>query len=185
MRTVGPPLAYLPVDLLNIPAAQEDIFSRSRQDCLISACVNEGDVERLNTVVVAVVGRQGKTGDVKNASPMVARLAFLITGEWGFDMPPHVRRVHVILECINSRGVRVVKVAVGGLLEVYLARSGRGKMVGGRRPIARGVGQGLLTHETTWTKVDIGELAWSQKLGSRGITVIGIVRGCSRGWVRD
>ncbi len=186
MRTrVGPPLAHLPVDLLNIPVAQEDIFSHSMQDCSTSTCVNEGDVDRLNAVVVAVVGQQGKTSNAKKASPRVAHLAFLIAGAWGFDMPFQVRRFHVILGCIHSRGVRVVEAVVSGVLEVYLARSGRGKTVGGRRPIARGVGQGLLTHETAWTKVDVGKSVWSQRLGGRGITVVGIVRSCSRGWVRD
>ncbi len=99
--------------------------------------MNEGDIKCLNTILIAVVSKRGKTGDIEEAGPTVAHLAFLIAGTWGFNMPPHVCKVHVIVGCIHCRGARVIKAVVGGVVEVYRAKADWGRTVCGREPIAR------------------------------------------------
>ena len=98
--------------------------------------MNEGDIKCLNTILIAVVSKRGKTGDIEEAGPTVARLAFLIAGMWGFDMPPHVCKVLVIVGCIHCWGARVVEAVVGGVVEMYQVRFNWGRTVLGREPIA-------------------------------------------------
>jgi hypothetical protein len=69
---------------------------------------------------------------------------------------------------------------------VDLARPGRGKTVHVSRQIAQRVGRGPLARKSGGTEVDVGKSGvQGRRVGGRESTVIGIVLGISRGWVRN